>query len=210
LYYIYTLKDSIIYKYNLVLGILGGVKKIVKTKLKKEDSMAMLRMRCVRPVMNKAEQDVVSAIAGANEDIKHIKDSMDANHENILKGLLTTCSYEEMKMIVENSNTTGGTSVDKVVNVIQKMSKRHKALDECVEYVSDVQMKYEQVLIDLYIKEYTAYNEDTGDTSFNNKSFKTMLVKALDYKEGERDARIVAGAVVVAPPQRCVTSCLNS
>ena len=27
MYYIYTLRDSIIYKYNLVLGILGGAKK---------------------------------------------------------------------------------------------------------------------------------------------------------------------------------------
>ena len=206
MYYIYTLKDSIIYKYNLVLGILGGVKKIVKTKLKKEDSLAMLRMRCMRPVMDKAEQDVVSAIAGAKEDIKHIKDSMEANHENILKGLLTTRSYEEMKVIVENFNVSGSTSAEKAVNVIQKMSNRYKSLEDSVEYVADIQMKYEQILIDLYIKEYTTYNDESGETSFNNKAFKIMLGKALDYKEGERDAMIVAGAVAVAPPQRCVIS----
>ena len=190
----------------MVLRLVGGVKKIVKTKLKKEDSVAMLRMRCARPVMNKADQDVVSAITGAKDDIKRINDSMDANHENILKGLITTCSYDEMKVIVDNFNTSGSTSAEKVVNVIQKMSNRYKALEDCVEYVADIQMKYEQVLIDLYIKEYTTYNEDSGETAFNNKSFKIMLGKALDYKEGERDARILAGAVAVAPPQRCVIS----
>jgi hypothetical protein len=190
----------------MVLRFRGGAKKIVKTKLKKEDSMTMLRMRCMRPVMDKAEQDVVSAIAGANQDIKHIKDSMEANQDDILKNLLTTCSYAEMEVIVENFNTSGSTSAEKVVNVIQKMSNRYKALEDSAEYVADIQMKYEQILIDLYIKEYTTYNEDSGETSFDNKSFKIMLGKALDYKEGERDARILAGAVAVAPPQRCVIS----
>ena len=121
----------------------------MKTKLKKEDSVEVLRTRCARPVMNKTEQDVVVAITGAKYYIKNIKDAMEANQTNILKGLLTTCTYEQMNVIVENFSTSGSTSPEKVVDVIQKMSNRYKALEDCVEYVEDIQMRYEQVLIDL-------------------------------------------------------------
>jgi len=184
----------------------------VKTKLKKDDSMAMLRAKCARPIANAAEQDVVVAITAAKDDMTHINQSITAGEENILKRLLTTCSYDEMKIVGNNFTRSGGVSADKIITVIKEMSKRHKSLVECVEYVSDIQMKYEQLLIDLYLKEYTSYNEATGDTTFNNKAFMAMLGKALTYKEGERDALIAAGeaaaqaAALANSQQRCVIS----
>jgi hypothetical protein len=194
-------------KHIMVLGIRGGVgvqKKFVKSKLSKENSAKMLHMQYARPVADTPEQDAKAAVDAAKDDIKHIKDAVTANEQNIVRGLLSTCTHDELKVMFDNFPTTGGNTSDKIVGIIGKLSKSYIALDKCAEYIGDTQMKYEQALVNLYIKEYTTYNEDTGDTTFNNKAFKTMLNELVVYKRGEADALAAAGAAAAANRQWCV------
>ena len=193
------------YLYILAVRGDGGAKgNIVKSKLGKDDSARVFRMKCVRPVANAPNQNVAPIVAEALADIKDIQTDIDANKENILKSLVATCSLAEIKIIHDGLKTSGGTSADKIIGVVQKIAKSYVSLTKSAEYVADVQMKYQQVLLDLYIKEFTAYNEDSGETSFNNKAFKAMLEKMMIFKEGEAEGLAVAGAVVAQTKQRCV------
>ena len=153
----------------------------------------MLRMRCNRVVAQKPEQDVVAAIAKANQEIKHIRDAMDAGENDILKRLVSMCPLDAIKATFENFTTSGSNSADKSLFLVPSISQCYAEVEASIAYVNDVLLRYQQTIVDLYIREYTVFSEDTSITSFNNKAFKLMLAKAIDYKQGQADAMVELG-----------------
>ena len=201
----YKIVDSC--QVQMTRKLLGGAARTIKTRLNRGDAVRLLKMRTARPVRVVQQIDTNPIVIRAEEEMNQMNQSIANDEPNILQNLLSDIAIDKLVAIRDGLSTCGSDTVSKLVRFLPEICDTYSRMEQACDFVSNLKTRYEQCMVDLYIKEWTTCKDEEGEMMFDNKSFKKMMDTLIERKTLQEQIRqeMNAPAPAVAAT-RCVIS----